>query len=63
MHHCGAIITFRDEWIYPKQCKKDRHVMDVFMDSPDIAAESLTILNCIQYYVKPSTIAELAMSN
>eukprot|EP00957_Ditylum_brightwellii_P136755 10428228-Ditylum_brightwellii.AAC.1 len=52
MNYCGTTIWFRDKWKYPKQRENDRDIMDMFINSNNIQAENLPILNYTQYYVE-----------
>eukprot|EP00957_Ditylum_brightwellii_P163237 12429741-Ditylum_brightwellii.AAC.1 len=47
MHYIGAEIRHKYEWVVPKQRVNDRHIMDLFLDSKEVAFKDMEILNYV----------------
>eukprot|EP00957_Ditylum_brightwellii_P036781 2785837-Ditylum_brightwellii.AAC.1 len=58
-----ATIRHKYEWCIPKQQKNDQHIMDIFLDSPDVQVEDLPLLNYVRYYTESTTLSEIMTSD
>eukprot|EP00957_Ditylum_brightwellii_P068177 5175379-Ditylum_brightwellii.AAC.1 len=63
MAYIKATIRHKYEWCIPKQRENDQHIMDIFLDSPEIPVEDLPLLNYVQYYTKSTTSSEITTSD
>eukprot|EP00957_Ditylum_brightwellii_P030721 2328120-Ditylum_brightwellii.AAC.1 len=62
MAYIKATIRHKYEWRIPKQQDNDQHIMDIFLDSPEVPVEELPLLNYVQYYTESTALSEITAS-
>eukprot|EP00957_Ditylum_brightwellii_P076952 5848778-Ditylum_brightwellii.AAC.1 len=63
MAYIKATIRHKYELCIPKQQENDQHIMDIFLDSPEVQVEDLPLLNFVRYYTESTTLSEIATSD
>eukprot|EP00957_Ditylum_brightwellii_P147492 11231603-Ditylum_brightwellii.AAC.1 len=63
MAYIKATIRHKYKGCIPKQRENDQHIMDIFLDSPEVPVDNLPLLNYVQYYTESTTLAEITTSD
>eukprot|EP00957_Ditylum_brightwellii_P201558 15326220-Ditylum_brightwellii.AAC.3 len=62
MAYISAEIKHKYEWVISANRENDQHIIDIFLNGPDIPVQTLKTLTFTWYVVKATTLAEIATS-
>eukprot|EP00957_Ditylum_brightwellii_P081944 6231513-Ditylum_brightwellii.AAC.1 len=63
MAYINAEIKHKYKWVMLAQRENDHHIMDIFLNSPDIPVQALKTLHFTWYFMEATTLVEITTSN